>query len=241
MSSDRLLTKEKLDAALRVLGQEFRKLNGTKTPAEIILIGGAAILVNYGFREMTYDVDAVIFASSAMKEAANRVGDRFGLPNGWLNMDFQNTASYSEKLSAISIYYKTFSNVLSVRTVAAEHLVAMKLMSGRRYRNDLSDIVGILWEHQKSGRPIGRDAIEKAIVTLYGQGAAIPAVAMQTLDNAFAVDDLGPVYREIREAETQSRDLLLDFDKTYPGELQSENVDAILEQARRRMRQGSDE
>lgn len=39
------------------------------TPAEIVLVGDAAILVNYGFREMTYDIDAVITASSAMKGA----------------------------------------------------------------------------------------------------------------------------------------------------------------------------
>ena len=31
--------------------------------AEIILIGGASILINYGFREMTYDMDAIIKSS----------------------------------------------------------------------------------------------------------------------------------------------------------------------------------
>ena len=35
-------------------------------PCEIILIGGASILANYGFRDMTYDMDAVILASSVM-------------------------------------------------------------------------------------------------------------------------------------------------------------------------------
>ena len=54
---------------LKELGKEFRKLNGKKMPAEIVLIGGAAILANYGFRESTYDIDAVILASSAMKDA----------------------------------------------------------------------------------------------------------------------------------------------------------------------------
>ena len=39
-------------------------------------------IANYGFREMTYDIDAVITASSAMKEAVNAVGDRLSLPNG---------------------------------------------------------------------------------------------------------------------------------------------------------------
>ncbi|MCL2081760.1 MAG: DUF6036 family nucleotidyltransferase [Oscillospiraceae bacterium] len=98
MSADMPFTKENLDTTLKELGKTFRKLNGTKMPAEIILIGGAAILANYGFREMTYDIDAVILASSAMKEAINHVGDKMGLPNGWLNADFKRTASFSEKL-----------------------------------------------------------------------------------------------------------------------------------------------
>ena len=140
MSTDISFTKENLNTYLKELGREFRKLNGKKMPAEIILIGGAAILANYGFRDMTYDIDALIVASSVMKEALNRVGDRLGLPSGWLNTDFKKTASYSDKLFQVSVYYKTFSNILTVRTVAAEYLIAMKLISGRQYKNDLSDI-----------------------------------------------------------------------------------------------------
>lgn len=63
--SDVLYTKNNLDSYLKELAKEFRKMNGTKMPAEIILIGGASVLVNYGFREMTYDVDAIIWASSS--------------------------------------------------------------------------------------------------------------------------------------------------------------------------------
>ena len=127
-------TKDNLDQCLKALAKEYRKLSGTAVPAEIILIGGASILVNYGFREMTYDIDAVIQAASTMKEAINHVGDTMGLPNGWLNSDFKRTKSYSPKLAAYSVYYKTFSHILTVRTVSAEYLVAMKLMSGRSYK-----------------------------------------------------------------------------------------------------------
>lgn len=42
--------------------------------------------------------------------------------------------------------YKTFANILQIRTVSAEYLVAMKLMAGHQYKNDLSDIVGVLIE-----------------------------------------------------------------------------------------------
>ena len=53
MSADKPFTKENLDSYLKELAKEFRKKNGTGMPAEIILIGGASILINYGFREMT--------------------------------------------------------------------------------------------------------------------------------------------------------------------------------------------
>jgi hypothetical protein len=38
---------------------------------------------------------------------------------------------------------------VTVRTVTGEYLIAMKLMSGRQYKNDISDIVGILREQRE--------------------------------------------------------------------------------------------
>ena len=56
MSADKPFTKENLDSYLKELAKEFRKKNGTRMPAKIILIGAASILINYGFGEMTYDM-----------------------------------------------------------------------------------------------------------------------------------------------------------------------------------------
>ena len=161
-------TKENLDTYLRELAKEFRRLNGKRVPAEIVLVGGAAILTNYGFRDMTTDIDAIIHATSSMKDAINHVGDKFDLPNGWLNADFMHTGSYSPKLDEFSVYYKSFYGVLSVRTIAAEYLIAMKLRSGRKYKNDLSDVIGILAEHKKKGEPITFEKIDAAVVTAVG-------------------------------------------------------------------------
>ncbi|MDR1564830.1 MAG: hypothetical protein LBS74_07725 [Oscillospiraceae bacterium] len=234
MSSNAAFTKENLNTYLKELAKEFRKLNGTKMPAELILIGGAAILANYGFREVTYDIEAVIRASSVMKDAVNCVGDRLGLPNGWLNMDFIKTSSYSSKLSEVSVYYRTFSNILTVRTVSAEYLIAMKLMSCRQYKNDLSDIVGILWEHEKIGKPISLEAIHKAVFILYGDTAVVPANAKKFIDDAFQSGDYERVYAEIRESERQSKNILLDFNKKYPKALKEENIEIILEQEKKK-------
>lgn len=81
-------TKEDIDIFLKELAKEYRKLTRKKMKAELILIGGASILVNYGFRNMTTDIDAIIQAPTAMEDAINIVGNRFGLPKGWLNSDF---------------------------------------------------------------------------------------------------------------------------------------------------------
>ena len=174
MLSEKPFTKENLNQYMKELAKEFRKQNGKGMPAEIILIGGASVVINYGFREMTYDMDAVIHAASSMKDAINTVGDRFGLPNGWLNADFMKTSSYSPRIGQYSEYYRTYSNIVTFRTVTGKYLLAMKLMSGRQYKYDLSDIVGILWEQEKSGNPITMDMVKTACADLYDTYEAIP-------------------------------------------------------------------
>ncbi len=230
MSSNKMnvFTKENLDVYLKELAKEFRKLNGTKMPAEITLIGGAAILANYGFRDSTTDIDAVIHASSAMKEAVNHVGDKFKLQSSWLNADFMNTASYSAKLTEISVYYKTFSNILTIRTVSAEYLIAMKLKAGRKYKNDLSDIIGILAEHQKRGNPLTLEKINTAVTILYGGFDSIPKDSAVFIENAFTCADLEKIYNDIINDENLSRDILIDFNKDYPKILKESNTDDIL-------------
>ena len=126
MSADKPFTRENLDSYLMELAKEFRKKNGSRMPAEIILIGGASILINYGFREMTYDMDSLIKYSGAMRDAINTVGDRLGLPIGWLNTDFVHTNSYTPRLAEHSKYYKTFANILQIRTVSDEYSLLIK-------------------------------------------------------------------------------------------------------------------
>jgi len=234
MSVETPITRDNLNEYLKAVAKEFRRLNGTKMPAEIILIGGAAILANYGFREVTYDVDAIINASGAFKEAVNIVGDRLNLPRGWLNADFKRTESYSDKLLTVSVYYKTFSNIMQVRTICAEYLIAMKLMSGRRYKNDISDVYGILWEHQKSGAPVSRAAIEKSVIVLYGDMAKLPQTSVKLLEEAFIDGDFENLYNQSREDEKEAKKVLIEFDEQYPNTLKTENIDIILEQIKRK-------
>ena len=53
-------TKENIDTYLKEVAKEYRKQIGKNMPAEMILIGGASILVNYGFRDMTSDMLGIL-------------------------------------------------------------------------------------------------------------------------------------------------------------------------------------
>lgn len=226
--SSNSFTKENLDTYLKELAKEFRRLNGKSMPAEIVLVGGAAILTNYGFRDMTTDIDAVIHAASSMKDAINMVGDKFDLPNGWLNADFMHTGSYSPKLDEFSVYYKSFYGVLSVRTIAAEYLIAMKLRSGRKYKNDLSDIIGILAEHEKRGTPITLEEIDAAVTNLYGGWEGFPEDSKPFIEDALKNGDFENVYTSVKKDEIESKDILIGFEKDYPKAAKESNVNDIL-------------
>lgn len=238
MSAEAPITKENLDAYLKAVAKQFRKLNGKAMPAEITLIGGASILINYGFRDSTYDVDALIHASSAMKDAINYVTDTMGLPNGWLNEDFKNTKSYTPRLVNYSRYYRTFSNVLTVRTITGEYLVAMKLMAYRQYKHDISDIVGILRDQQRAGDPLTFERIDMAVKNLYDGWENLPAQAQRMIRSILETEDLDALYASYTQEEQAAKEVLLDFEGEYPDVLKEDNVGDILGQLMKRQEEG---
>jgi hypothetical protein len=233
--------KDNLDLYLKELAKEYKKLVGRNMPAEIILIGGAAVIENYGFRDMTTDIDAIISAASAMKDAINHVGDRLGLPNGWLNADFQKTDSYSSKLLQYSSFYRTFNQVLNVRVVTGEYLIAMKLRAFRQYKNDLSDIIGVLAEHEKRGDPMTFEQIEKAVTDLYGSWDGFPKGAKDFIMNTFSSGNYEKIYDLVRQNEKDARADLIDFEGKYPGVLKTDNVEDVLQNLRARKRRDDPE
>ncbi len=235
--SDKSFTKENLDQYLKELAKEFIKLNGKKMPAEIILIGGASVVINYGFRQMTYDMDAIINAASTMKDAINHVGDKYNLPNGWLNTDFMETTSYSSKIAQYSQYYRTFSNIVTFRTVSGEYLLAMKLMAGRQYKFDLSDIIGILWEHEKNGAPITLAQVKKAADDLYGSYDKIPERSKQFIESVIVENSFEEKYNRIRQMEAENKDILLQFNDEYPNVTNTDNVNDIIAAIRKKKSQ----
>lgn len=228
MSAEMAFGKDQIDSYLKEVAKQYRKLNRKGMAAEITLIGGASILINYGFRDSTYDVDALIQASSSMKDAINYVTDTMGLPNGWLNDDFKNTTSYTPRLSVYSKHYRTFSNMVNIRTIAGEYLVAMKLKAFRQYKHDISDIVGILREHMRTGDPLTYERIDQAVCDLYDGWDHMPEDAQSMMQSILANEDIDALYEAYTQEESATKDMLLIFDDKYPNVLKEDNLSDIL-------------
>ena len=236
MSIDVPFTKENLEYYLKELAKEYKKRSGN-FPAEMILVGGASVLINYQFRNSSYDIDASYESPAIMKEAINAVGDRLGLPNGWVNDDFKKTASYTPKIVQYSEYYKTFSNVLQIRTIRAEYLVSMKLVSGRQYKNDLSDIAGIIYEQQMVGRPLSYEKIDNAMCNLYGNWDNVEDYAKDLLDKILACENLQNLLTELIETEFASKEALVELIKKYPKAVNQDNVNDVIAAAIKKKQQ----
>ena len=234
--SSNSFTKDNLDSYLKELAKEYRRLVGKDMPAEIVLVGGAAILTRYGFRDMTTDVDAIIHAASSMKDAINKVGDKFDLPNKWLNTDFMRTGSYSPRLDEVSVYYRKFSNVLTVRVVTDEYLIAMKLRSGRKYKNDLSDIIGILADHERNNKPITMEMVDKAVEKLYGGWNDFPEDSKPFIETAIKNGNFEEIYTSVKGEEKESKEILIDFEKEYENVANASNVDDILKSLKAKLK-----
>jgi len=158
--------KNNIENYLNDFAEEYKKTNNKDYPLKIILVGGASILLNYNFRESTKDIDYLSPPSPFIEEAIKNTAKKHNIGKDWLNNDFRKSLSYSEKLNDVSDFYKNISDVLEIRTVNSEYLIAMKLMAYRSYKNDLSDIAGILMENNENNKPLKKQNIENAVVTL---------------------------------------------------------------------------
>jgi len=222
------INKDNIEKYLNEFVNVFIKLNGRKMPAEIVLVGGASVLLNYKFRESTGDIDAIIISSSVAKEAARVIEDKYGLPSDWLNTDFIKTKSYSSKLREVSVFYKTYSDIVEIRTIKAENLIAMKLMAGRTYKNDLSDIVGILGEHEKIGKPIQYEDINNAVVNIYNKWDNLPKESISFIEDVFKRKEYNKMYDIIKIDEKKNKEMLVKFNEENPKIITKDNIKEIL-------------
>lgn len=131
-----------------------------------------------------------------------------------------------------SHYYKTFYGVVTVRTVTAEYLVAMKMVSARQYKNDLSDILGIIGEHQLRNTPLTFDMIDRAVQELYGSWERISEDTKALVKTALENPNASELYRQYRASEAEAEAILLDFQQEHPNQIRETDITSVLELAR---------
>lgn len=120
------LGREQILEALDALASE---LQHEKKACELFLVGGAALVVLYGARESTKDVDAFAIDASMkgpLRDAAARVAVTRDLPVDWLN-DAAKGFVHGFSPGAVVLDRPR----LRVRVLAPQQLLAMKLSAWR--------------------------------------------------------------------------------------------------------------
>lgn len=121
-----ILTKQEITQALERLG-ELAQEQGH--PIELLLMGGAAMVLMYDARPSTRDVDVLILApkqASIARKLANQVAQEFNLPQDWLN---DGAKGYLVGISQGTIIFSTPG--ITVTSPAITQLLAMKLSAWR--------------------------------------------------------------------------------------------------------------
>jgi hypothetical protein len=160
------LTRERIIQALNLLG---KKAEAEKVELELCIYGGSAMMLAYGSREKTKDVDAIVRPSEKARCLAQEVAQELSLHESWLNDDVKQFVSDSGTFAPLEIegLEGAARRHLKITRASASYLLAMKCLSCRSalpgYPGDIEDIRFLI---QKMGiRTLGQ--IDEHIARFY--------------------------------------------------------------------------
>jgi len=133
------VTKEDIERYLHLLGHELQVRN---TTGNILLLGGAVMLLEVGNRATTQDIDASFEGGNAslIREAVVAVAQREGLARDWLN-DAAKGFLYTQPPTILWRQYPG----LNVYLPTLDYLLTMKVIAGRpRDIEDTRALIGVL-------------------------------------------------------------------------------------------------
>lgn len=152
---------------LNLLSEVNDKLHERGKSASILLSGGASMSLLFSRDRVTQDVDAVLLSSdrSEFRNVVSEVGTENGLKEDWLNDAVKGYIDFNWQREFIPI---GLSN-LTVYSVPADKLLAMKLSSGRSYSKDREDAIELM-KHldirsSKEALEILEDAVPEQLLT----------------------------------------------------------------------------
>ncbi|MGH3253375.1 MAG: hypothetical protein ACRDOI_45140 [Trebonia sp.] len=130
--ADPLLDRAAIQDAFRRLGDRLARRG---VVADIYVIGGAAMALAYDARRSTRDIDAVFHPHGIVLEESRAVAAELGLPSWWLNEQASVYVAPGGDAAAPHVFDHPG---LRVSAASPEHLLAMKVLAGRR--RDADDI-----------------------------------------------------------------------------------------------------
>lgn len=142
----RAMDKTQIIAALGLLAEIARREGRV---IDIAIYGGAAIILAWGFRVSTMDVDAVCMDTKAnpfLRKAVAEVAEAQGLEADWLNDAVKGFIHGKQDLRELPLFCKAENPGLRVFVPSAEYMLAMKSMAMRLepHSTDADDIESLL-------------------------------------------------------------------------------------------------
>ena len=119
-----LLSKEQILKYLKRLSDESGKEN---LKCEVLVIGGAAMVLAFNARPSTKDVDAIFQPKNRIYELSKKIACEYDLPEGWLNDSVKGFIANDSFGQRLLIQY----DHLSIYMPEPEYLLAMKSISMR--------------------------------------------------------------------------------------------------------------
>jgi hypothetical protein len=127
-ANDRLRAREFSGEELkRMLSLLDRELAQAGITGEICIVGGAAMILGFGSRKSTRDIDALVIAPTSIRDAARKVAEANGFADDWLNDGVKGFASGGP----VEIREILQLSHLRVVTPPPEYILAMKCMAAR--------------------------------------------------------------------------------------------------------------
>lgn len=146
---------------------------------EMTLYGGALMLLAYDARDVTKDVDAIVYPPEVGRRLVARVATERGLPEDWLNDHVRLFVSPMETKSVLSLPNVSRAGLHLTRPTT-KYLLAMKVMANRKalpgYAGDRDDIRTLL----RVAKIKSVAAVER-IVDKYFPGTVLPDATRLTL------------------------------------------------------------
>ena len=122
---------------IELLDELSERLMRKKARASIYIVGGAAMALAFDRSRTTHDIDGRIDKGhGALIEAVHEIAHRRGLPTSWLNDQATAKMPAAPDRRAHTLYA---SEYLTVTGASGEHILGMKLESGRAF--DQKDVI----------------------------------------------------------------------------------------------------